>query len=69
MVGRVRLDHGDTFKVFGINGLERHRDSLDGRPCRCTQKHQVFELCGLGEVKENLHRYETDDEVLVDRRS
>ena len=31
MAGRVRLDHGYAFKVFGINSLERHRDPLDDR--------------------------------------
>ena len=40
---------GDLLKVFRLRSLERHRDPLDIRPSE--PKRQVFELCGLGEIK------------------
>ena len=52
----MRFDR-DTLKVLGIDSLERHRDPLDVRLCPILRKGQVFELCGLGEVKENHPRY------------
>ena len=46
--GRAYVD-GDLSKVLGFYGLERRMDPPD--PCRFASKHQVFKLCGLGEVE------------------
>lgn len=40
---------GDLSKVLGFYGLERRVDPPN--PCRFASKHQIFKLCGLGEVE------------------
>ena len=41
----------DILEVFGINGLQRRNDPLNAQ--LTAPKHQLLELCGLGEVKQS----------------
>jgi len=51
--GVKRVD-ADTLKDFGFDGLERGADPLYARPS--LQKLQIFEFCGLREVKQKRTR-------------
>lgn len=49
-VYKVTWLDSDLLKVFGLNSLEHHRDLLDIRPS-APERH-IFEVCGLGEIKQ-----------------